>query len=109
MQAAVTPGKPRRKWLLWSLVMGLLMIVAILLVSLRPALHLAHTRSNDPDSLPPTPLGHVDDASRLNQTKVHAVESLPVAIEDAERQLASLLERARASGLKVSIAGARHR
>ncbi len=52
--------------------------------------------------------GQIDDASRLNQTKVSEIWEIPVAAEDAEKQLGELLERARRDDLKVSIAGARH-
>jgi FAD/FMN-containing dehydrogenase len=54
------------------------------------------------------PSGYVDDASRLNQTKVALVREIPVDGGDPERQLAALLARARAEGLRVSVAGARH-
>ena len=54
------------------------------------------------------PPGYLDDASRLNQTKVVEVWSVPVDEEDPEAQLAQLLARAKAQRRHVSIAGARH-
>jgi FAD/FMN-containing dehydrogenase len=58
-----------------------------------------------PDNLPP---GYVDDASRMNATKVAEVWDIPTNVEEAEPQLQALLKRARDQGLRVSIAGARH-
>ncbi len=54
------------------------------------------------------PSGYVDDASRLNSTHVAEVWSIPAEPAAAEVQLRSVLERARAEHLSVSIAGARH-
>jgi FAD/FMN-containing dehydrogenase len=58
-----------------------------------------------PDVLP---AGVVDDASRLNPTRVAEVWPIPAERSRAEEQLRELLKRARADGLKVAIAGARH-
>ncbi len=52
--------------------------------------------------------GHVDDASRLNQTRVTEVWPIPTEPAAAEAALQKLLERARSQGLKVAIGGARH-
>jgi FAD/FMN-containing dehydrogenase len=54
------------------------------------------------------PAGYLDDASRLNQTKLTEVWSMPADAGAAESQLKDILQRARSEGLKVSIAGARH-
>lgn len=51
---------------------------------------------------------HVDDASRLNRTRVAEVWSIPAEPAAAERQLRELLQRARAEKLKVAIAGSKH-
>ncbi|MDZ4860421.1 MAG: FAD-binding oxidoreductase [Candidatus Hydrogenedentes bacterium] len=49
-----------------------------------------------------------DDASRLNQTRVHEIWNIPTDPVKAEAQLKQLLIRATAENLPVSIAGARH-
>jgi FAD/FMN-containing dehydrogenase len=54
------------------------------------------------------PAGHVDDASRRNQTRVAEVWSMPDDPVAAEAQLQSLFRRARAQRARVAIAGARH-
>ncbi len=51
---------------------------------------------------------HVDDASRLNATRVAQVIPLPADPIAAEQQLRDLLQRARQDHLRISIAGARH-
>jgi FAD/FMN-containing dehydrogenase len=57
------------------------------------------------EHLPP---GFVDDASRMNQTHVAEVWSIPADASAAENQLRQLLLRARTDKLGVAIAGARH-
>jgi FAD/FMN-containing dehydrogenase len=74
----------------------------------RPIIHLARTVYNDAAAIAGPPPGYVDDASRLNQTKVAEVWEIPVDEEDPKGQLADLLARARDEKLRVSIAGARH-
>jgi FAD/FMN-containing dehydrogenase len=74
----------------------------------RPAFHLARTVSHDTGARAPLPPGFTDDASRLNQTKVAEIWRPKGAATGLERELAALLARARADGLRVSIAGARH-
>ena len=54
------------------------------------------------------PAGTLDDASRRNATPVQEVWTVPADAQQAEVQLAELLQRARTNHLKVSIAGARH-
>ena len=91
----------RTRW-----IAGLLLL--LLAVSARPAWHLWRTVRNDDGSLPAIPLGFADDASRLNLTKVNRDWEIPEGAEEAEKQLAELLELARRERLPVSIAGARH-
>ncbi len=57
------------------------------------------------DTLPP---GYVDDASRMNATRVAEVWDCPTDPAEAERQLRSLLARARRDKLRVTASGARH-
>src|SRR5712691_11154441 len=83
-------------------------VMLLLALSGRPAWHLWRVAKNDGDSLPDIPRGYVNDASRLNLTKVDRVWDIPVNDEDAERQLADLLALARRERLPVSIAGAKH-
>jgi FAD/FMN-containing dehydrogenase len=60
-------------------------------------------------SVPPElPAGYLDDASRLNATRVEEIADLPSDPVAAEEQLRALLERARIERRRVSIAGARH-
>ncbi|GIW95124.1 MAG: L-gulonolactone oxidase [Pirellulaceae bacterium] len=98
--------KRRTRRVLAIVAIGFLLVAVGALA--RPIIHLIYTASRDvrgPESLPP---GYVDDASRLNRTKVAEVWKVPVDSQDPERQLAELLRRAQASGLRVSVAGARH-
>ncbi|TDJ76738.1 MAG: FAD-binding oxidoreductase [Planctomycetota bacterium] len=84
--------------------LGLLLVLVLLM---RPALHLLFTANRDVDERTPPPPGTIDDASRLNRTAVAEVWPVPPT-SGAERELAAVLERARELGLPVSIAGARH-
>ena len=88
--------------------MCLALFVLVLIVIARPVAHLMTTVAKDIDNREPTPPGSIDDASRLNATPVHAVVRIGVDATDPEAQLARLLERARAEGRRISIAGARH-
>lgn len=98
------PSNLKRRWRWWVPV--ILAFVGLALA--RPAWHLSRTLLVDHDELGPLPLGYVDDASRLNPTKVAEVWEIPTDAAAAEEQLAALLRRANSVGLKVAIAGARH-
>ena len=104
-----TPAiRPPRRWLrrlLW-LISGLVAILLLLVA--RPAWHLWQTARADRHDSEATLPGFKDDASRLNSTRI--VELVPVigTVEEAEQDLVRLLQRARAGGLKISIAGASH-
>jgi FAD/FMN-containing dehydrogenase len=80
----------------------------LVLATIRPVFHLAKTAWNDADELASIPGGTVDDASRLDQTPVAEIWEIPRDPDIAEKQLAQLLQRARAAHLKMSVAGARH-
>ena len=105
----VNPGEGKKlkaKKALWVLVVGFALFAVFLG---KPLFHLAKGWFGDEGWVSGAlPEGFVDDASRLNQTKVREVWKMPVDVEDPEGQLAGLLARARAEGLQVSIAGARH-
>ena len=91
------------RWILGLMLLGLVGVVG------RPAWHLAWTLWNDgPSGQVVVPLGHADDLSRLNLTPVAEVWRIPEDGVEAEAQLRALLARARATGKRVSIAGARH-
>lgn len=66
------------------------------------------TKSFSSLAAPRAPVHYLDDASRLNRTAVAEVVLVPHDPDLAIRQLASLLEKAKRDGLKVSIGGARH-
>ena len=92
----------RRRWGRWLLLIPLL---GVLLLATPACLFLRAWLLDrpQPDELPP---GHVDDASRLNTTRV--AEVVAVDPERAEEQLRQLLSRARREKLRVAIAGAKH-
>ena len=98
-------AKKRNRLLLSVLAVVLVVLAGVLA---RPLIHLLYTASRDTDAQPDLPPGYVDDASRLNSTRVGEVWQLPVDGDDPEGQMARLLARARADGRRVSIAGARH-
>src|SRR5207245_2181749 len=58
-----------------------------------------------PDVRPP---GYVDDASRLNKTRVAEIIDVAADPAEAEEQIRTLLVRARDEKKPVAIAGARH-
>ena len=99
-------GSGKRKRWIW-LAAGAGLLIAALVLG-RPAAHLVGTWWTDPNELSELPAGIVDDASRMNATRVAEIWNVPLETEAAERQLAQLLQRAREHGLPVSIAGARH-
>jgi FAD/FMN-containing dehydrogenase len=96
--------KRRRRLFLGFLVTA----VIVLIISGKPAWHVANALWRDADTRLPLPTGYVDDASRMNAT--HVAEVWPVPEDDAAalNQLRELLARATRDRLRVSIAGARH-
>ncbi len=97
----------KRKWR--RILVGMLIAIGcIAILVARPAFHLIRTSLHDEVYVEVLPPGFVDDASRLNQTQIAEVWSVPEDAEAAESQLSDLLTRARNDKKKVSIAGARH-
>jgi hypothetical protein len=92
-----------RRWLILGGAAVGLMAVGFLA---RPIWHLARTAWLDVDGRAPQREGFLDDASRLDATRV--AEIVPVDESHPEKQVAELLARARSQGFRVSIAGARH-
>ena len=86
--SAITRRLRRWRWLILAVV-----IVAVGAIA-RPGTHLLRMLLTDVDGRPVIPPGHVDDASRLNQTRVAGVIDVSPDMAAAERQLAELLARA---------------
>lgn len=86
----------------------LLIAVAATIALGIPGTHLIVTALHDRNTLQPVLLGHVDDVSRLNATRVREVWAIPDSPRDAERQLIELFAQARRDQLPISIAGAKH-
>jgi FAD/FMN-containing dehydrogenase len=80
--------------------------IALTIVA-RPLLHLAQIAWSDQDERLPLPAGTVDDASRLNQTRMKVVQ-VPGDLAVAEAQIRYLIRQAKTEGWKVTIAGSRH-
>jgi FAD/FMN-containing dehydrogenase len=97
----------RKFWKRIFLGLGLFFLLLLVLVA-HPIFHLIKTAWNDRNEIAPTPPGKIDDASRLDETRVAKIWEIPTDREAAEKQLAALLQFARMNHLKVSIAGARH-
>jgi FAD/FMN-containing dehydrogenase len=85
------------------LILGAAVLAVLVPLAVRPLVHLAVAVWRDPASHVESPLGHADDASRLNATRV--AEIVHVAREE---DAVEALRRARAQWRRVSIAGARH-
>jgi FAD/FMN-containing dehydrogenase len=82
--------------------------IVVLLVSVGPIFHLVRTAYHDRSIIEKLPPGYTDDISRMNKTQIAETWDIPANPQKAEDQLRELLARAQASGLHVSIAGARH-
>ena len=96
--------RSKRLWL----AAGLLSLTGCALVMGTPAYLIVNAWLHDRHDRPATSPGHVDDASRLNQTRVAEVWPVPADSVQAEAQLQNLLQRARIEKLGISIAGAKH-
>jgi FAD/FMN-containing dehydrogenase len=89
-------------------VICLAVILILVVIVGRPVFYVVRAVWRDKDGISELPPGEVDDASRLNGTKVSEVWQIPNDKQLAEKQLQLLLQRARSEKLPVSIAGARH-
>jgi FAD/FMN-containing dehydrogenase len=92
------------------LLIGAAVFFALLLVMVlgKPVFYLSRAVWRDRVDTEFLPTGFMDDASRMNRTRVAEVRDIPIDPDAAEEQLRSLIRRAKAEKLKISIAGARH-
>lgn len=82
--------------------------ICTLLALAPPTLHLVKTAYRDRSVVEKLPAGYADDVSRLNKTHVAEIWEIPSDPQKGEEELRQLLQKAQASHLQVSIAGARH-
>ena len=99
-------GAKKRKNRMWFVLLACL--ITLVLLSIRPLIHLLDAVSEDANARQSAPAGYVDDASRLNLTKVDEVWRIPVDHQDSEGQIAQLLAKAKSEKRQVSIAGSQH-
>jgi FAD/FMN-containing dehydrogenase len=92
----------------WFAVTSLLVLASFLVVLGPAGCIWIKAWMRDKPSPNQVPAGFADDASRLNQTPVAEIWSIPADSATAETQLRNLLRRAREERLGVAIAGARH-
>jgi FAD/FMN-containing dehydrogenase len=83
--------------------------IIFLLIIVVPALfHLGNTYIRDKKIIEQQEDTYVNDASKLNKTKVNQIISIPTDQQEAEQQLQELLREANEKNWKISIAGAQH-
>lgn len=99
------PKITRRIFIKWFL-MGVSTFLAY--VAGRPVFHLSQTAINDTTSLPPFVKGFVDDASKLNKTKVKSILFLSGNTQEVEEQLTNIIAEANDSNSHIALAAARH-
>ncbi|MBM3997710.1 MAG: FAD-binding oxidoreductase [Planctomycetes bacterium] len=92
---------------IWIAVL-LIAITGCTIVVSHPTYVLINAWWHDRHDRAPAAPGQVDDASRLNATRVAEVWPIPADPIEGELQLRALLQRAKTDRLKVSIAGAKH-
>ncbi|MBT5018591.1 MAG: FAD-binding oxidoreductase [Planctomicrobium sp.] len=99
-------NNPKRSRYVKLTILFLILLPIFLLA--RPSWHILITHYKDVSDRETVPAGYIDDASAMNLTAVAGIWQVPAERELAEQQLKQLLQRAKASDLKVSIAGTRH-
>lgn len=82
-------------------------VIAVLTLGM-PIFHLVRTAYQDRAVIEKLPAGYADDVSRLDKTQIAEIWDIPSDPQKGEEGLRELLNRAQASHLHVSIAGARH-
>ena len=90
-----------------GLTAGLLLALLVIFFG-KPLFLVFHAWLFDKPVVEKLPSNYIDDASRMNRTRVTEVWSIPSDPATAESQLRDLLGLARSKGLPVAIAGARH-
>lgn len=86
----------------------ILLVTLLLLVISVPVGSLLLTKWREDVSFPETPVGYVDDASHLNQTKVAQQIDVSKDKQEMIEQLSQLIKIAKANQQKISISGAKH-
>ena len=89
----------------WFFNMSLFAPIAITGCIGRPSMQRWQTNSTEVNRRQQSSEAFLDDASKLNQTQVAEVWSVPETVGDAEKQLSMLLARVKSEGLRVSIGG----
>ena len=85
-----------------------LLIVALLVLIIRPVSFLLYTYFNDQKSVNTEKPGYANDASHLNETKIATIVKALEGVNEATEQISLLIKQAKAEGKKISIAGAQH-
>jgi FAD/FMN-containing dehydrogenase len=102
--------KNRRRRIVWRLAVCLIALLLVAAIA-RPTVHIVRTALRERAFGKLTPAWGpttVEDVSRLNRTRVRAIERLPGDEAAAIDMLRRLLREAREQHLSVSVAGARH-
>lgn len=84
-----------------------LLLVLLLLIA-RPVCFLTWTWIVDRDERRPVSALHVDDASRLNESRVSSIVRVAADPVEAERQLQAIVRAAGETGQTIAIGGAQH-
>jgi FAD/FMN-containing dehydrogenase len=98
----------RRKRFIWWIGVTLGVAIALTVLFGKPLYLFIHALVRDKPVVEGLPPGYIDDASRMNRTRVAEVRSIPADPAAAESQLRDLINFARSKRLRVAIAGARH-
>src|SRR3981189_3679084 len=102
--------KPGRRRIVWRFAAGLIAVLVVAAIS-TPTVHVVRTAFRERAFGKLTPAWGptaVEDVSRLNSTRVRAIERLPGDESAAVDILRRLLREAKEQHVSVSIAGARH-
>ncbi len=87
---------------------GLVILVIFLLFFGRPVAFLTYHSFNDKKTSQQSKTGYVNDARRMNETKVDSIVQIDTTAAGAEDQLIQLIQKAVKEGKKISIAGSQH-
>lgn len=86
----------------------LTIFIILVIVIARPVGFLTYTYFKDKKILQNVDVGKTNDASNLNETKVDSIIRPSKQIDETIGQISELVKQAKASGKKISIAGAQH-